>query len=136
MACRLEEVRLPRCRDPPILAFFDFLFFSFCNFPCFFCAFLLPFPRMLGVPQREKIFFFLFRGFPCIEKKAGVGGSGWTSQKFHELHRKFSRDFPRTCLAVDFKSNAEVPRTSPGSFPDFPGSSPDLPRGQPFLWEA
>ena len=69
------------------LALFDFLvfffggFFSFFGFPCFFEAFFLSFPRILGVPQREKpllfgglLAFFFFSFFAT--KRAGVGGSG------------------------------------------------------------
>ena len=41
--------------DPPTLAFFDFLA-SF-RFSLLFCAFFLPFPRILGVPRREALAF-------------------------------------------------------------------------------
>ena len=39
-----------------------------------------------------------------------------------ELPQKFPGDFPGTSLAVDFKSNPEVPR----KFPDFPRISTDF----------
>ena len=61
--------------DPPNLAFFDFLAFFVFRFPLLSCAFFLSFPRILGVPQREKP--LLFSGFPLLFfKKARVGGSG------------------------------------------------------------
>ena len=52
------------------------MLFSFSDFPCFFfCAFFLSFPRISGVPRREKP--LLFSGFPLLFfKKARVGGSG------------------------------------------------------------
>ena len=40
--------------DPPILAFFDFLAFFVFRFSLLFCAFFLSFPRILGVPRKEK----------------------------------------------------------------------------------
>ena len=60
--------------DPPILAFFDFLAFFVFRIPLLFCAFFLPFPRLLGVPRREKpLLFFFFRIFPCFFQKS----KGW-----------------------------------------------------------
>ena len=44
--------------DPPILAFFDFLAFFVFRFSLLFCAFFLSFPRILGVPRREKPLLF------------------------------------------------------------------------------
>ena len=62
--------------DPPILAFFDFLaFFLFSDFPCFFCAFFLSFPRILGIPRREKPLLFWGKTL-AFSKKARIGGSG------------------------------------------------------------
>ena len=55
------SVQLP---DPPILAFFDFLAFFVFRFALLFGALFHPFPRILGVPRREKPLFF--RGFPCL----------------------------------------------------------------------
>ena len=57
--------------DPPILAFFDFLAFFVFRFPLLFCAFCLPSPRILGVPQREKP--LLFSGLPCFFSKKSKG---------------------------------------------------------------
>ena len=55
--------------DPPILAFFDFLAFFVFRFSLPFCAFFLSFPRILGVPRREKP--LLFRGkTPCFFQKS------------------------------------------------------------------
>ena len=39
-----------------------------------FCAFFLPFPRILGVPRREKP--LLFSGFPLLFFKKGLEGQG------------------------------------------------------------
>ena len=74
--------------DPPILAFFISLLFSFSDLPCSFyifvyvcvcvCVFSFLFARILGVPRREKP--LLFSGFPSffsVFRKIGrVGGSG------------------------------------------------------------
>ena len=60
--------------DPPILAFFDFLAFFFFRFSLLFLAFFLPFPRILGVPRREKPLLFLGEN-PAFSKKARFGGS-------------------------------------------------------------
>ena len=50
---------------PFSLLFSISLLFSFSDFPCFFfVAFPLSFPRILGVPQREKP--LLFSGFPLL----------------------------------------------------------------------
>ena len=64
--------------DPPILAFLDFLASFFC-FPIFlaFLAFFLPFPRILGVPRREKpLLLWGKKTLVFFPKKARVGGSG------------------------------------------------------------
>ena len=54
--------------EPPILAFFVFLvFFLFLAF----LAFFLPFPSILGVPQREKP--LLFWGFPLLSFQRSKG---------------------------------------------------------------
>ena len=52
------------------------LLFIVFQFPLSFCAFFLSFPRILGVPQREKPLHF--SGFPLLffPKTARVGGSG------------------------------------------------------------
>ena len=55
--------------DPPILAFFDFLAFFVFRFSLLFCAFFLPFPRILGVPRREKPLAFLGKN-PCFFQKS------------------------------------------------------------------
>ena len=58
------------------LFFFDFLAFFRFRFPLLFCAFFLSFPRILGVPRREKP-PCIFRGFPCFfSKKQGLEGQG------------------------------------------------------------
>ena len=44
-------------------------------------------------------------------------------QTLPELPQKFPEDFPRTFLTIDFKSNPELPRSSP----DFPGSPLSFP---------
>ena len=63
--------------DPPILASFDFLAFSFfSDFPCFFEVFLLAFPRILGVLRREKPLLFRGLSFFQMREKARVGGLG------------------------------------------------------------
>ena len=70
--------------DPPILAFFDFLAFFPIFLAFFFCVCVCfpSFPRILGVPRREKPLFF--SGFPVLFfKKARVGGSGLKSEKRH-----------------------------------------------------
>ena len=46
------------------LAFFDFLAFSLFRFSLLFWPFFLSFPRILGVPQREKPLYF--SGFPLL----------------------------------------------------------------------
>ena len=55
--------------DPPILAFFDFLAFFLFRFSLLFCAFFLSFPRILGVPRREKPLFFGGKT-PCFFQKS------------------------------------------------------------------
>ena len=52
----------------------SFLFFVF-RFSLLFLAFFLPFPRMLGVPRREKPLLFWGKTL-AFSKKARVGGSG------------------------------------------------------------
>ena len=55
--------------DPPFfLAFFDFFFFFFFvfRFSLLFCAFFLSFPRILGVPRREKPLLFWGKKNPCL----------------------------------------------------------------------
>ena len=66
----------PYCPDPPILAFFDFLAFFVFRFSLLFCAFFLSFPRILGVPRREKPLLFWGKTL-AFSKKARIGGSGW-----------------------------------------------------------
>ena len=61
--------------DPPILAFFDFLAFFVFRFSLLFCAFFLSFPRILGVPRREKTLAFWGKTL-AFSKKARIGGSG------------------------------------------------------------
>ena len=48
--------------DPPILAFFVFLVFSFCDFPCFFlCVFALFSKDFRGSARKGILFFFFWR---------------------------------------------------------------------------
>ena len=61
--------------DPPILAFFDFFAFFVFRFSLLFLAFCLPFPRILGVPRREKPLLFWGKTL-AFSKKARFGGSG------------------------------------------------------------
>ena len=51
----------------------------------------------------------------------------WISQKFPQLPRNFSGDFPGSSLTVELNSNPEVPR----KFPKLPRKFPDFPGGQP-----
>ena len=51
------------------------LLFSLSDFPCSLGAFFLPFPRILGVPRREKPLLFWGKTL-AVSKKARVGGSG------------------------------------------------------------
>ena len=53
--------------DPPTLAFWDFLAFFVFRFPLLFWPFFFSFPRILGVPRREKPLFF--SGFPLLSPK-------------------------------------------------------------------
>ena len=62
--------------DPPILAIFDFLAFSVFRFPLLFWAFFLSFPRLLGVPRREKPLFLLGEKPLLFPKKQGLEGQG------------------------------------------------------------
>ena len=63
---------LPTLTLQSLLFYFDFLaFFCFPDFPCFLSVFL-PFPRILGVPRREKTLAFL-GDFPCFIQKS----KGW-----------------------------------------------------------
>ena len=55
--------------DPPILAFLDFLAFLVFRFSLLFLAFFLPFPRILGVPRREKPLLFWGKN-PCVFQKS------------------------------------------------------------------
>ena len=64
--------RNPHDPDPPILAFFDFLAFFFFRFPLLFLPFFLPFPRILGVPQREKPLLFWGKKPLLFPKKSKV----------------------------------------------------------------
>ena len=68
--------RASRWIKPPILAFFDFLAFFVFRFSLLFLAFFLPFPRILGVPRREKP--CVFGEKPCFfPKKQGLEGQGF-----------------------------------------------------------
>ena len=59
--------------DPPFfLAFFDFLAFFVFRFSLLFLAFFLPFPRISGVPRREKPLHFWGKN-PCFFQKS----KGW-----------------------------------------------------------
>ena len=63
--------------DPPILAFFDFLAFFVFRFSLLFCAFFLSFPRIVGVPRREKKPCFFGGKKPLLfPKKQGLEGQG------------------------------------------------------------
>ena len=80
--------------DPPILAFFDFLAFFVFRFSLLSLAVFLPFPRISGVPRREKPLLFWGKAL-AFSKKARVGGSGSISRengrkKFHEKSSTFS----------------------------------------------
>ena len=62
--------------DPRFPCFFDFLAFFFFRFSLLSLACFLPFPRILGVPRREKpLPFFLKKKTkkPCFSKKARFG---------------------------------------------------------------
>ena len=52
------------------------LLFLFSDFPCFFVRFSSLFPRILGVPRREKPLLF-WGPTLAFSKKARIGGSGW-----------------------------------------------------------
>ena len=66
---RFRRFRFCTHPDPPILAFFDFLAFFVFRFSLVFCAFFLSFPRILGVPRREKHLLFLGKN-PCFFQKS------------------------------------------------------------------
>ena len=91
------------------------LLFSFSDFPCFFCAFFSPFPRISGVPRREKHLLFSGKN-PCFFQKS----KGW---------RVRVRRFPQiTGLGASQPySRAEFQekalRAFPGSFRNFSGVS-------------
>ena len=78
------------------LLFFDFLAFFVFRFPLLFWAFFLSFPRILGVPRREKTLVF-FRVSLAFSKKARVGGSvlGHTIGSSQSLskHDHIARDY-------------------------------------------
>ena len=57
--------------DPPILAFFDFLAFFVFRVSLLFLAFFFLFPRILGVPRRERPLLFWGKN-PCFSKKGKV----------------------------------------------------------------
>ena len=65
------------------------LFFSFSDFPCFFFAFFLPFPRILGVPRREKTLLFWGKN-PCFffPKKQGLECQGKSQNKKQGKQKK------------------------------------------------
>ena len=66
------------------------LLFSFSDFPCFFLAFFLSFPRILGVPRREKPLLFLGKN-PCFfQKKQGLEGQG--TMGFSQRRPLFPKD--------------------------------------------
>ena len=53
------------------------LLFSFSDSPwIFFCAFFLPFPRILGVPRRGKLLLFFGFSLAFFQKKRGLEGHG------------------------------------------------------------
>ena len=87
--------------DSPILAFFDFLAFLVFRFPLLFCAFFLSFPRILGVPRREKT--LLISGFPLLFPKSKgwrVRGTKFVSLCFEghsELLLNFSASTQESC---------------------------------------
>ena len=84
--------------DPPILGFAISLLSSFSDFPCLFCAFFLSFPRILGVPRRDKKKKNLhFSGFPLFFflQKTRVGGSGGPKKSTKKSPAKFTREFGR-----------------------------------------
>ena len=86
--------------DPPLLFGFPVLFFLF-DFPCFWGAFLLSFPKILGVTLREE------EGTSKKEKskeilKARKGGSGKSFSKL--FNNFFGAPTPGLCLA---KNSAE-----------------------------
>ena len=76
----LQDLVSEQFPDPPILAFFDFLAFFVFRFSLLFLAFFLLFPRILGVPRREKPLLFWGKTLAFF-KKARVGGSGLAAQK-------------------------------------------------------
>ena len=51
------------------------LLFSLSDFPCFFGAFFLSFPRISGVPQREQLLLFSWVSL-AFSKKQGLEGQG------------------------------------------------------------
>ena len=67
------------CSWLPIIALkaspFDFLAFFVFRLSLLFCAFFLSFPRILGVPRREKPLLFWGKTL-AFSKKARIGGSG------------------------------------------------------------
>ena len=55
--------------------------FLFSDFPCFFGAFVLSFPRILGVPRREKPLLFFGASLAFFSKKQGKQGQGSSAKK-------------------------------------------------------
>ena len=76
------------------LLFLISLLFSFSDFPCFFWAFFLPFPRILGVPRREKPLLFFGVSLVFFKKKQGLEGQGQQSRGSPEVPQNLPRKFP------------------------------------------
>ena len=83
--------------DPPILAFFSIsLLFLFYDFPCF-SPLSLPFPRIFGVPRRQKPLLFVGgsgnkKASPFHFPKLGVGkGRGVVGRGAVCFHCSMSR---------------------------------------------
>ena len=87
--------------DPPIFASFDFLAFSFCDFPLRFCCF----PRVFPGLGRECFLGVVFFGLSFYQKRESSGGLGmgrsmqgqvkifWVgSQQFRESLRELLRE--------------------------------------------
>ena len=108
----LQKLRTNRIMNKR--AFLNFLaFFVFRFSLLFFCVFL-PFPRILGVPRREKP--LLFSGFPSLfSKKARVGGSGKTFRYLWRFYSLLFRGFS-VGTSCGHSSHASAPaRLDPGS---------------------
>ena len=75
-SCKLESKKI-NCPDPPILAFFDFLAFFVFRFSLLYCVFFLSFPRISGVPRREKTLAFLGKKKTLAFLKFSKKGKDW-----------------------------------------------------------